>query len=192
MAFLPFVALAATAGGDVIKGIGNYKADMYKSQVAANNAIIERQNANYSASAGAAQTEQEGLKARAKLANVKAGIAASNLDVGTGSAVDVQQTQREIGTLDQQTVANRAANQVYGYESQATNFQAQSTLYKSQAPFDLASGLLSAAGDVARGIPSLPGGSSLLSGSPSVPDNYAWMAGNSAGPDTASEFSDLG
>src|SRR5262245_9354262 len=118
-AVLAPIALGITAVSAVATGIAAGNAASYQSQVAANNAQIARQNARYSASAAAAQTEQAGLKARAQNANLRAALAANGVDVNTGSAADVQDAQRRLGAFDTATVANNAALKIYGYKAQS-------------------------------------------------------------------------
>jgi hypothetical protein len=204
---IALVATAASAASSIGGGIAAASSANYQGQVARNNAIISQQNAGYSASATSAATTQAGLKARAADANVKAAAAANNVDVNTGSPSNVETSQRELGGLDTATVTNRGAQQVYGYESQATSYEAQSKADFAQAPFDVIGGFVGAAGDVAKGIPDLPSGSgaatdssitsgynggavtpfsapdaSLLSGPPSLPSGYSWMGGNGTDP----------
>jgi len=206
---LAIIGTAASAAGSVGGGIASAQAANYQGQVARNNATIAANNARYSASATSAATTQAGLQARAKDASVKAGAAANGVDVDTGSAANVLTSQRELGDLDTATVANRGAQQVYGYRSQAVSDTAQSQLDFSQEPGDVAGGVLKAVGDVAGAAPGLPSGgggfsapdmssdmlspdslqvpSSLISGAPSLPSSYAWMGGNGS-----AELDDLG
>ena len=178
MAFLPLIGLAASAGGTLLGGIASGEAAGYQAQVAKNNAIAERQNAQHAANAGSAQIEQAGLKARAQGADVRAGLAANNVDVNSGSAGDIQTSQREISALDTATVGNRAAEQVYGYETQATSYEAESKLYAAQEPFDIAGGVLGAAG-------------SILGGTSQVPGLYSWMTKGSSGGGAMGNIGDL-
>lgn len=174
---IALTAAAVSAAGAISGGIAQGNAANYQGQVAANNATIARQNATYSAGAAAATTERAGLKARAQDAGVRSGIAANGLDVNSGSAADVQTSQRELGALDTGTVANNGALQVYGYQTQATGYQAQSTLDKQEAGADVAGGFMKAAGTLLANPTVDSFGSSLLSGAPSLPSNYSWMAG---------------
>lgn len=172
------IAIAATAiaaTGAITGGIAQANAAHYQAQVANNNSTIATQNARYAASATAANTEQAGLKARARQASVRAGLAANNVEIGSGSAADTQESQRKIGALDVAKTASNDALQVYGYESQATGYKAQSKLEESQVGPDIAGGFFKAAGVIGSNA-------SLISGAPSVPDQYSWMQpGNSAG-----------
>lgn len=190
VAQLPGIGLGATVGGDVSQGIAQARAASFQAQVARNNAIIEGRNAQHAAAATAVQTENEGLKARAQDANVRAGQAAQGVDVNRGSAASVQEGQRMIGALDQATVANRGAEAVYGYQTEATGYQAQARLDQSEVGSDVIGGILKGAGAAAGESPNIPGGSnSTISGSPSVPTPYKWMgSGNSAGTDTADDW----
>lgn len=166
-------ALAAT--GAVVGGIEQGQAAHYQAQVARNNAIIEQQNAGYTASAAASQTEQEGLKERGKLAAVRAAEAANGLDVNSGSPADVQESERLIGRLDTETVSNNAALQAYGFQTRATSDEAQARLDQREATGDVLAGVVKGAGIAASNPTFDQSVSSLISGAPSVPDAYSWM-----------------
>lgn len=206
IATLALASAAISAGSAVAGGFASANAANYQGAVAANNATIARRNAAYSAGATSAQVTQAGLKAAQQNANVKVGAAANGLDVNTGSPADVQESQRKLGALDTATVGARGAEQVYGYETQASSFQAQSALDKSEAKNDITGGFLKAAGSLAgnSAVDSAvsssfgPGASdaaaggagggfsgdtpSLISGAPTVPSAYGWMGGNAAEP----------
>lgn len=151
-------ALGAITGGEAAANQANYQ-----SQVAANNAQIARQNAVYSAAAGGTQAEETGLKEAGTLGHVKASEAANNVDVNSGSAKDVQESQREAGSLTQLNTENNALLQAYGYGAQATGFGAQS-------------GLESYAAETAGPASFLSAGGSLLSGASSLPLKFGWMS----------------
>lgn len=184
LATLALAGAGASAAGSVIGGVSQANAAAYQGQVAANNATTARRNAAYSASATAAQTEEAGLKARQQQGAVRTGIAANGLDVNSGSAVDVQQSQREISGLDTANVGARGAEQVYGYRTQAAGYQAQSELDQSQVAPDIIGGVLKGGGSllanptvdasVSSGFSSLIG-----KGGSGVPSSYSWM---DAGP----------
>lgn len=185
---LALIAAGTAAAGAIGGGIASANAASYQAKVAQNNAITARQNAGYAAAAGSSQVTQQGLKAAAQEGSLRTGIAASGVDVNSGSAAEVQTSQRVLDSLDTSQVANRAAEQVYGYGTQATSFDAQSKLDKAQVPWDVAGGFLKAAGSLA-GNPSVDSSvSSLLSGPPSVPDAYQWMTSSSGGYQSGADF----
>jgi hypothetical protein len=176
IATLALVGAGIGAAGQVMNGIAQGNAASYQAKVAQNNAIIEKQNAAYAASAGAAQTEQSGLAERGRQAKLRAGIAANGLDVNTGTPADLQTSSRELGLLDTQTVSNNAAKQAYGYEAKSTGYSAQAQLDEAQAGFAPIAGVIGAAGTLLSN-PSVDSGisGSLLSSNPSVGSNFQWM-----------------
>jgi hypothetical protein len=190
VAVLPFALAAASTA---VSGISHAESASYQSQVAKNNEIIAKQNEAYTAEAGSIKAQDEGLKAAQQDSNVRAGMAANGLDVGTGSAASVQQSEHIVGQADVNTVMNKAAWEDYGYRSEEINDQAQAKLDKQEAVGDLAGAALgsaaklaaspdieadlrgsagSAPSDAANGPPT-----SLLSGpdSASSSPNYSWM-----------------
>ena len=171
---LALIAVGASAAGSVLKGVSAAESAGYQAQVARNNAIVQAQNASHAAQATAADTEAEGLKQRANNAEYRAGQGALGIDVNSGSLADVQMGNRELGQLDTATVANRGAEQVYGYQTQATNEAAQATLYQSQVGPDIAGGILGAVGDIAGGAPNLP-------------STFAWMGTPGTGGGTVDD-----
>lgn len=202
---IALVATGITAASQVGQGIANSNAANYQAAVANNNMITAQRNANYTASATSAQVTAEGLKARSTDAQVKAAAAANNVNVNTGSAANVETSQRELGALDTATVANRGALATYGYETQASGFGAQSKLDKAEGQMDLLAGFTQAAGtllgspQVGQAASGAFGGNvgasegnaispSLISGSPDVPSPYLWMGGDGNNPTDPSEL----
>lgn len=118
----------------------------YQAQVAANNATIARQNAAYASAAGSEQATEESLKGAAVGGRIKASQAANGIDVNSGSAVDVQVSQREASKLDTLNVENNALLQAYGYKVQASNFDAEAKLDKSESQDAWIEGLAGGAG----------------------------------------------
>lgn len=138
------VALMAIAGGtDLAQGVAGASAakqaaaaqqqqynaqaaeQNYQAQITINNQTTATQNADVTMAAGEQQADNEGLKSRANAGAIKAGQAASGVDVNSGSAVDVQTSAREVGQLDALTVRSNAAREAYGYQVAASNYGAQ-------------------------------------------------------------------
>lgn len=160
--------LAVSAAGAIQQGQAQAASSSYQAAVAANNAKTAEQNAVYTTLAGEQQSQQEGLKAGQRQGLIKASQAASGIDVNSGSAVDVQSSQRAADRLSEETVAQNAALRAYGYRTQGTGFQAQAGLDKAaadEAPiaaaFGAAGGLLKGAGQlglIGGASSNLPGG----------------------------------
>lgn len=139
---MAFAAALIGAAGSLIGGF-------YQAQVANNNATIERQNAAEASAAGQQQAEIAGIKGAAQGGQIKAAQAANGIDVNSGSALDVQTSQKEASQLDAETVLNNANLSAYGYTTQAVNDQAQ-------AGQDQIGAVLGAAGSLVGGASSLP------------------------------------
>lgn len=183
--------VAMMGAGAAVGGISSILSSVFQGQVARNNAQIAQQNEAYAASAGAANTEMEGLKARSQLANERVRQGALNVNVNSGSAADTQVSQRELGALDQATVANNAALQAYGYRTQWANYENQAHVDDISA---VMGGLTGAVG-VGNALSSLSGGGgapnaglgadnqggadlvdpSILSGTSDLDEQYQWM-----------------
>ena len=88
---------------------------------------------------------------------VGAELAANGMDINTGSPAAVRSSEAATTQLDVENTAQKAALDVYGFRTQATNFGAQSGLFQqeaSQAPI---------AGGLAAGTTLLSGVGSLAS-----------------------------
>lgn len=123
----------------------------YAAQVSKNNEVMAGQYAEQATQTGEQQAFMQGLRERQRQQSITAGIAASGVDVNTGSAADVRQSQRELGALDVETVRQQAALQAYGYRTQQTNFAAQSQLQSAEAGFDTTAGWLQGIGSLLSG-----------------------------------------
>lgn len=154
--------------GTLSSGIASSRESTYQAQVAQNNATIARQNAEYSAAAGVAQAENVGLEAANRLGQVKAAQGANNIDVNSGSAKTVQESERESGELSEANTEQNAILQAYGYQTQATGYQAQAGLERYASAQAVPGSVLSAGG-------------SLLSNAPLLPAKYAAFASPGGG-----------
>lgn len=141
------VSVAATLAGGAVSAMGAQQqaeasaaSNRYQSQVAANNALIAQQNAQYAREAGQAAAYQNQYKIRRAIGEQKAQQGASGIDVNSGSPLDVRVSTAELGELDTLTLLNNAEREAYGYESQATNFMAQSRLDLMEADNDRTAG----------------------------------------------------
>lgn len=148
-------AVAAYAGvasavvgvaGIVASGEAQSNAANYQAQVARNNAITEKQNADYAIAAGTQKAQTESLKGAAAGGRLKAAQAANGIDVNSGSAVDVQAGQRAASTLDTLNVSNESLLAAYGYRTAATNEEAKAGLEDAAADQAITGAALGATG----------------------------------------------
>ncbi len=175
LATLSVVGAVASAASTVMGGIAASNNANYQAQVARNNAQIAQQNANASMAAGAQKVQMEGMKNAAKMGAVKAAQAANGVDVNTGSNVDVQVGERQIGDLDEQQTQHNAQLQAYGYRTQASNFQAEAGLDQARADQAIPGSILSAGGG-------------LLSSASGI--NFKWGSGGSPSSSASNSYSD--
>lgn len=188
------IAAGVTAYGEVQSSEATSAADKYTAQIAANNAIIATQSANYAGAAGTAQAEQAGLQSRAKLGAIVANEGASGVDINSGSNLQVQSSARQLGELNAITIRSNAARTAYGYQVQGANDTAQSNLDTFSAGQAETAGDIGATSSVIGGLGSAAsnyakftmngGGNSLNSGSvaPTVDSSFGTVGSGSAYP----------
>ena len=172
-AALAGISIGTTAAGSLISAYGQKKqgeatGDMYSFQagVAQFNKKIAEQNRDYAYKVGESEATTYGIKARAQGGAIKAAQSGSNLDVNSGSAVDVRESQKEVSRMDLATIRNNAARVAYGYSVEATSQDLQSQLYGKAAANARAGGNIAALG-------------SLISGASSV--SSKWLQASQAG-----------
>ena len=158
--------LAVGLGGAALNAVGQAQSmeaasanAAYQAQVAKNNAQIARQNAGMEIQSGEIKAGNQELKARAGIGQTLAGQGASGVDVNVGSSVKVRGAEAELGRLDALTIRSDAAKKAYSYETQASNFEAQS-------------GLDTAESEQANAAAPLAFGGSLLSSASTVGSNF--------------------
>ena len=148
------ISAGTAAYGAYSQGQAQEASAKYNAQVAANNAVIAQQQAVRAAQAGEAQAEVTQQKTRAKLGGIVTSEAAGNIDVNSGSSLDVQSSAKQLGELDALTVRSNAAQTAYGYETQSAADTAQSQLDKSQASNSATAGDIGAGGSILGGVSS--------------------------------------
>lgn len=161
---LSTLAMAGTAAGAGVGAFGaitggNAQAGMYEYQqgVAKINQQIQKQNADYARATGEVEASVEGAKNRQAVGGIRAVQGASGVDVGSGSATQVQEGQRQQGEFDQAIIRSNAAKKAYGYEVEATQSEAQANIYGMAAKNSKTAGLLGAFTSILGGATSVAG-----------------------------------
>jgi hypothetical protein len=187
------VSLGASVAGGVTTAMGKgfeskAQSNMYQYQagMAQINKQIDEQNAAYARSGGEVEAQKSGMRSRFQLGGIKVTKAAGNIDVNSGSAREVQDSQEAIGQHDQSIIRSNAARQAYGYDVEAAGHKAQVGMYGMASENALTTGkigvagsLISTAGSVANkwyGASSSFGSSGSGSG-PSGGSDYAGLGG---------------
>lgn len=132
------------AVGSIMGGQSQASADKYNAAMAHENAHVLRENANIAGQAGAEQAQVAGLKSRAIIGDTVAAQGASNVNVHSGSAVDVRTSEQEVGQLDAMNIRGNAAKVAYGYKVQAIDKDAEAALDTADASNALTSGWINA------------------------------------------------
>lgn len=150
-AAIPVISLAATAVGTAVSAYGAYQqgqaasaAADYQAQVARNNAIIARQNANAAVDAAAAKAQDNDMRTRAMLGEALASQGANGLDVNTGSAVDVRAGTAQVGRTNTLRIVDAGQKEARNYLAQANNFTAQSQRADMESGFAQQQGSMNA------------------------------------------------
>lgn len=167
------VGIGATLAGGITSAMGaeqsaaaTQQAYNYQAGVAQINSKIDLQNADYARDQGETQAMMFGLKSGQQQAQIKNQQAASGLDVNSGSAVDVQASQRKLSGIDTTQIRSNAAKIAYDYDVKSTMDLNQSTL-------DVM------AGQNAKIAGDFQAASSILGSVSSV--SSKWMQGNQVG-----------
>lgn len=147
------VGIGAAALGGGVSALGQLfgggaQSSMYKYQagVAQMNAQIARQNAEYSIRTGETEALQSGWKSRFQGGEIKAAQGRSNLDVSSGSARQVQESQHMVGQIDQNIIRENAGRRAYGYLTEAASQDAQAKADTAAAKTSQTASYIGAAG----------------------------------------------
>jgi hypothetical protein len=122
------IGALASAGGALYSGIATSQAASYRATVARNNAAMANANATRAIAAGQQQAQDKSLQNAAALGALTTGLAANGVDVNSGSALDLQASQRAKGQLDASTTLHNSQVQAYGYRTNAVSDEAESQL----------------------------------------------------------------
>lgn len=146
-------AMALSAGGGIVQGIGakfsgdaNAAAYQYKAGVALLNKQISQQNAQWALETGDIKGEEEGFRAKQEKGQTLVTQAASGLDVTSGSAATVRDTQDKVAAFDQGVIHWDAAKTAWGFQAKAATDQAEATLDTTAAATAKEAGTISEIG----------------------------------------------
>jgi hypothetical protein len=138
---LGLVSIGASLIGGGISAIGAMQQANAQAAAAEYQAAVARNMAKYTIEQGQVEEQQQRMKTNAILAQTRAVIGASGVDVNTGTPSQVQVSGQTLGELDALTVRNNAYAKAVAYQDQAK-------LYDMQASSDQTAGWLSALGSV--------------------------------------------
>lgn len=121
-----FVSQRKTAAG--LEREGEYQASLLEQ-----NATVAEQQAADAIARGAEEEAYHRAGVRKLIGAQRAAIGASGVDIGSGSALDVQLESARLGAIDEITIRNNAAREAWGYKVEAVNYRSQAILGKYAA-----------------------------------------------------------
>ena len=123
--FSTFLGGLTSAFGAYQEGQAEKKMYDYQAGVARLNTQIAEQNATYASQIGELQAGQYGYRAGQIAGQIKSAQGSHGLDVRSGSAKDVQDSQRLMSQTEMTNIRSNAAMTAYNYRNQAVSSTAQ-------------------------------------------------------------------
>lgn len=127
----------------------------YQAQVAQNNQKRALEDERLALAEASAEEAAQGMRNRAVMGAIKAGQAASGVDINQGSPLDVRTSAAELGQLDQQTIRAKGMREAYGYGARAADFGAEANMQRAAGKVARKSGAYDSAGTLLSGASSL-------------------------------------
>lgn len=179
LAWLTVGAAGLSAYGQIRAGQSAAKAGVAEREAAESQGELADYNANVAelqaADAIARGAEEENrfrMGVRGIIGAQRAGFAGSNIDVGFGSALDVQADAAFLGELDALTIRTNAAREAWGFKVEAEDLRQRGRIARKEGRY------LEAAGRERRTQSYIGAGSSLLgSGVSLLESRYGFSRG---------------
>lgn len=121
----PMLPLALTLASTAISAYSQYQSSSYTAAVATRNAKQAEILEEDAKARGEQRADQERRKVAYKIGAQRAGIAASNVDVGSGMGLSIIGDTALMGEMDVQIIRQNAEREALGYDNQAANFRAE-------------------------------------------------------------------
>lgn len=134
-----FIGIGLRVVGEVAKGIIGTRAVVqqskakaaqyeYQAKVAQNNAKIAETNAAQERQSGLEEARLQRIKTLQTIGSQQAGLAAGNVDITSGTALDTIEDTATMGELDALMIEYNAERQAQNYEQTAANYRNQANL----------------------------------------------------------------
>jgi hypothetical protein len=141
-------ATALVVASTAVTAYGQYEQGEYQSKVARNNAIIQDRLAKDAVKRGEVSEQRHRLKVAQMKGKQRAKLAASGVDLSSGSASQILTDTAEFGELDALTIRSNAEREAFGYQVKGSNYLAESELARSEGRYGAASTILSGGSQV--------------------------------------------
>ena len=143
-------------------GLAQQAASNSEADLADFNAKVADRQATDAVERGAQQESNFRASVRGAIGGQRAGIAANNVDVGFGSAVDVQADAAYLGELDALQIRTNAAREAWGYSVQASDLRTRAQIDRQTGVNQAAAGAQAATAANYGAVGTLIGGTANL------------------------------
>ncbi|HKE43891.1 MAG TPA: hypothetical protein VKB41_05070 [Steroidobacteraceae bacterium] len=169
MLVMGIASMATSTYGQVRAGRAAKRAGEAQQQVAESEAQLSDYNAQVAELQAKDALERGGEKesrfrdqVRGLIGSQRAGFAGANVDVGYGSAADVQADAAFLGELDALTIRNNAAREAWGYKVEAEDLRRRAEIQRQGGEMAAAAGREAAKGAYIGAAGTVLGGTSSL------------------------------
>lgn len=149
---LPVAAVAAiagaviSAGGQIYSGMAANAQGKYEQQVANQNAQLEERAQRDAISRTETAQTQHYRRLSQALGEARVRNSAAGLDIGFGSAADLETDIALIGYEDSAAIAENSNKEILGYDINAANYRNQGTAARAKGKAAQTAGFIGAAG----------------------------------------------
>lgn len=141
-------AMALMAVGTGMQAYGTYQEGKAESKANQYNAEIMRQQAKDAVAAGEKEKQKAALQNKQLLGRQMAQLAANGVDLTSDSPLEIFQQTAEWGERDRQEISDNTAREVWGFNSQASLYDAAAKNAKRAGKIGAFSTLLNGAGNL--------------------------------------------
>ncbi len=156
--WVQIAGLALTAAGTMQNVNANNAAAAATEQQAQENAKFAEAQAVNATRAGLIEEDRRRDETRAMLGRQRAALAANNVDMSTGTPLELLGDTAAIGEQDALTIRANAAREAWGYRAQGVNYKNEGAMAKAAAKNQNRATILTAAGSIAQQGYGLTGG----------------------------------
>lgn len=143
-------AFALTAGSGAVQSYNQAKAGRENQRIDEYNAKVSDLQATDAIQRGENDSLKQRAIAKRAIGRQRAALAASGMDINSGTASDIQDETHALGELDALTIRNNAAREAWGYRVQAKGRRMQGSIDRSQADRAATGTLLTTGADAYR------------------------------------------
>ena len=148
-ATMTLIALGLAAGGTALSARGQIKAGNAAKKAGDANAAILEARAIDATSRGVDEEQRYRSSVRGLIGSQRAGFAAQGIDVGSGSAADVQADSAYLGELDALTIRNNAAREAWGFRVEAQQAREGGKIAQKEGRWGAVNSIVGTAGSLA-------------------------------------------